>query len=140
MKSYSSLWVHLIWTTKDRVPLLHKNFRVSLFRYTKQRAQQKEIVVDTINGIEDHVHCLVRLKATQSIAQIVKQLKGSSSRWISSKNVIKMPFAWQVGYGAISVSPSEINTVRQYIIHQEKHHSTWSLDREVQQFVGYNEM
>ena len=78
----------------------------------KQSAQQKEIVIDMINGIEDHVHCLLRLKTTQSVAQIVKQLKGSSSRWISSKNVIQIPFSWQVGYGAISVSPSEIMTVR----------------------------
>jgi len=94
MKSYSSLWVHLIWTTKDRVPLLHKNFRISVFRYMKQRAQQKEMIVDIINGIEDHVHCLVRLKTAQSVARIVKQLKGSSSRWISSKNVLEIPFSW----------------------------------------------
>ncbi|WP_441001337.1 IS200/IS605 family transposase [Fodinibius sp. SL11] len=137
MKSYSSLWVHLIWTTKDRVPLLHKNFRVSVFRYMKQRAQKKDMIVDMINGIEDHVHCLVRLKTTQSVARIVKQLKGSSSRWISSKNVIKIPFSWQAGYGAISVSPSGIDTVRQYIIHQEKHHSTWKLEQEIDQFERY---
>ncbi|NIT61839.1 MAG: IS200/IS605 family transposase [Aliifodinibius sp.] len=138
MKSYSSLWVHLIWTTKDRVPLLHKNFRVSVFRYMKQRAQQKEMIVDMINGIEDHVHCLVRLRTTQSVARIVKQLKGSSSRWISSKNVLEMPFSWQVGYGAISVSPSEIDTVRQYIIHQESHHEKWNLDKEIDQFEEFN--
>jgi putative transposase len=140
MKSYSSLWVHLIWTTKDRLPLLHKNFRVSLFRYMKQRAQQKEMIVDMINGIEDHVHCLVRLKTTQSISQIVKQLKGSSSRWISSKNMIEIPFSWQRGYGAISVSPSEIDTVRQYIIHQENHHAKWNLDQEIDQIKGYNDI
>ncbi|MDZ7658159.1 IS200/IS605 family transposase [Fodinibius sp.] len=138
MKSYSSMWVHLIWTTKDRNPLLHKNFRVALFKYVKGNAQQKGMIVDTINGIEDHVHCLVRLKTSQSIAQIVKQLKGSSSRWISSKNVIGIPFSWQVGYGAISVSPSEINAVRQYIIQQEKHHATWKLDQEITQFERYN--
>lgn len=138
MKSYSSLWVHLIWTTKNRVPMLHKNFRIELFKYMKQHAQQKDVIVDTINGVEDHVHCLVRLKSTQSVAQIAKQLKGSSSRWISSKNVSKMPFSWQAGYSALSVSPSEIHRVRKYIIHQEEQHAKWNLDQEITRFEGYN--
>lgn len=118
--------------------MLHKNFRLSLFKYVKRHAQQKEIIVDTINGIEDHVHCLVRVKPIQSVVKIVKQLKGSSSRWINSKNVIEMPFAWQVGYGAISVSPSGINKVRQYIIHQERHHEEWNLGEELARLEVYD--
>lgn len=83
MKNYSSLWVHLIWTTKNRKSLLQKNWRISLFKFIKENANRKEIIIDTINGIEDHVHLLVRLLPRQSISNITKQCKGSSSRWIN---------------------------------------------------------
>jgi len=136
LKSYTAIWLHLIWTTKNRSPLLHVKFRIDLFQFIKKNAEKHGYIVDTINGIEDHVHALVRLKPTQKIAGLVKQVKGSSSRWINRREMDD--FAWQTGYGALSVSPSDIDRVRKYIIHQEKHHKNWSLLKEVEKFEYYN--
>ncbi|GAA5523008.1 hypothetical protein Asal01_02976 [Fodinibius salicampi] len=137
MKSYSSIWIHLIWTTKSRMPLLHKHFRISLFKYMKENACQKGLVADMINGIEDHVHCLIRLLPDQKVSDFVKQIKGNSSRWINKKQYLEVPFSWQVGYGAISVSTNNLADIRQYIINQEKHQQHWKLEEELERFEFY---
>lgn len=115
MKSYSSIWIHLIWTTKGRAPLLQKSWRISLFKFIKKNALDHGIILDTINGIEDHVHVLVRILPRQKVSDIVKQCKGASSRWINNQHFIHQNFSWQTGYGAISVSPPDIDKVRKYI-------------------------
>ena len=137
MKSYSSIWIHAVWTTKNRVPLLHKNFRIELFIQTKQNAEEYGYILDTLNGIEDHMHCLIRLLPDQKLTSVIKQIKGSSSHWINSRDLLNIAFAWQAGYGALSVSPSEVHKVRQYIIQQEKHHKKWNLDEELERFEYY---
>jgi putative transposase len=92
MTTFSKLWVHLIWSTKNREPLLTKKFRPKLFQYIKQESVNHRIYVDCINGIEDHVHCLVNLKTSQSISIVVKQLKGESSYWINLNNMVEGEF------------------------------------------------
>ncbi|HEX6983679.1 MAG TPA: IS200/IS605 family transposase [Balneolaceae bacterium] len=139
MKSYSSIWIHLIWTTKARDPLLHRNFRVQLFQSIKQDSLENELLLDSINGIEDHVHCLLRILPAQQLSDIVKQLKGASSRWINQKEFYDFQFFWQTGYGALSVSPADVNKIRQYIFDQEKHHKKWKLDEEIEKFKYYSD-
>lgn len=140
MKSYSSIWIHLIWTTENRVPILHKSFRVPLFKFVKQNSLQKDCIVDTVNGVEDHMHCLVRMLPSQKLSDIVKQIKGSSSRWVNKKQILENPFRWQKGYGAISVNPSDINNIRHYIIKQEQHHQHQKLEEEIKKFQFYTDL
>lgn len=122
MKSYSSLWIHCVWTTKDRQPLLDKNIRIQVFQFIKHNALENGYTVDVINGIEDHVHCLIRLMPSQRLSDLLKQIKGSSSRYINEGKYVETKFSWQVGYSAISVSPNNLEKIRKYIINQEKHH------------------
>jgi REP element-mobilizing transposase RayT len=139
-KTYSSIWIHTIWTTKGHVPLLDKNFRVDLCNYIRQNAQEKQIYVDMINGIEDHLHALVRLTTSQSVAEIMKQIKGSSSYWINDNELTSVKFNWQRGYGALSVSLHELDKIRKYIKKQEQHHKHWKLDEELERFMYLNQI
>jgi REP element-mobilizing transposase RayT len=133
-KTYSSIWVHAIWTTKNRVPSLDKKFRVDLCKYIRENAHEKQMTVDMINGIEDHLHALIRLLPTQSVAEIMKQIKGASSNWINKNEIVNEKFKWQQGYGALTVSPREVDKIRRYIKNQEHHHKSWKLDEELGRF------
>ena len=133
-KSLFQVWIHAVWTVKNRAPVLSKSFRFELFRHIKITAAKKGIYIDIINGVEDHVHCLFMLKPTQTIANVIKEIKGESSHWINEKNLIGGHFEWQVGYGAFSVSPKTANNVRSYIYNQEKHHLIQGFEEEIQGF------
>ncbi len=139
-RSYINIWIHTVWSTKHREPLLAKKWRIELFKKMRQIAEEKEYKLDFINGVEDHVHCLFSLKATQNIAQIMKNVKGVSSRWLNQQDYIEGAFTWQEGYYAISVSPDRVPTVRNYIRNQEQHHKTSSLDDELKQFEKFEDI
>lgn len=83
-----------------------------------------------INGYEDHCHCLVALRADQSIAKVVQMIKGEASYWINKENICPKRFEWQEEYFALSVSDSAIQSVRDYIKNQEVHHSTVNFNEE----------
>lgn len=100
----------------------------------KQYARDNDITLDIINGVEDHVHCLIRLKTTQSVANVVGLLKGESSFWINRNVILDEQFEWQNGYGVISVSPYLVDGIRKYIYDQEAHHKEKSLKRELKEF------
>lgn len=134
-KTYSSIWIHAVWSTKYRLPILSQEFRFELFRRIKLQCKKKKIHLDIINGTEDHVHCLIRLKTTQSTALIIKEIKGSSSRWINENELTQDAFAWQEGYGVFSVSQIHINNVRAYIYNQEKHHANRTYEQEIRTFM-----
>jgi putative transposase len=134
MTNFSKVWVHLIWSTKNREPILDKKLRQNLFHYIKKESSEHDIYVDCIGGIEDHVHCLINLKPSQSISSIVKQLKGESSYWINLNQLSKVEFYWQSGFGAFSVSHYNVPKVRNYILNQEIHHKKISFDEELKKF------
>jgi REP element-mobilizing transposase RayT len=100
----------------------------------KNYAEQNGIYLDIINGIEDHVHCLIRLKTTQCVADVVGVLKGEASFRLNRNIILDEYFEWQDGYGIISVSPREVSGIRKYIYNQEAHHSNMSLNEEVKMF------
>ena len=100
---------------------------------------EKGFIIDMINGIEDHLHGLIRLLPSQSIAEVMKQIKGASSYWINENKLLKIKFNWQQGYGALSVSPYQIDTIRNYIKKQEQHHKHWKLDDELRRFQSLDE-
>lgn len=134
-KNLSIIWLHAIWSTKERRRILSKSFRFELFNHIKDYSSENEIDLDIINGVENHVHCLFRLKSSQSPAEIIKLIKGESSFWINKNVILDDKFEWQVGYGVFSVSEKEIMAVRKYIYNQEEHHKELSYEEELKRIV-----
>ena len=125
-----NVWVHLIWTTKNREPLITDQLKLTLFTHIRENARKKDIYLDFINGVADHVHALLRLKADQTISKIAQLLKGESSHWVNDQKLSGAYFEWQDEYTALSVSGSLVRTVREYIGKQEEHHRRNTLEDE----------
>jgi REP element-mobilizing transposase RayT len=120
---YVRIWIHAVWSTKLRAPSLEKNIREKVFDHMRSNARKKKIVLDCINGYDDHVHCLIGLKNTQSISSIIHLIKGESSHWINQENLCDHFFAWQREYWAASVCEDHMEKLRRYIANQEHHHN-----------------
>lgn len=133
---YIKIWVHLVWTTKNREPILVKEIRQNIFKHIRENAEKKCIYIDFINGYLEHVHCLISLGSGQSIDKILMLMKGESSYWINKSNIIRGRFEWQDEYFAVSVSESALNQVRDYIKNQENHHKKRSFHEEYQEFIS----
>lgn len=130
------IWVHAVWGTKRREPIMqNKNKRIGLFKHIKSYAKEKKIYLDFINGEADHVHCLISLACDQTIAQVMKLLKGESSHFASEEKMFEIEFDWADDYYAVSVSQSNIATVRNYIKNQEEHHRNKTFEEECHEFM-----
>jgi len=112
--TYALNYLHCIFSTKERRPLIAD--RRALYGYLDGIARGEGFKLMEAGGTADHVHVLVELPATYRLADAMKKLKGGSSKWIGEQ------FAWQQGYGAFSVAPSQLGVVREYIRNQEAHH------------------
>ncbi|MBX0292688.1 IS200/IS605 family transposase [Hymenobacter sp. HSC-4F20] len=119
---FQSLWVHVTWATKNRQPWLTPDLKPVLFNQIRHIAEKDNIHLDFLNGVYDHVHCLLSLRTTSRLDLIMQQLKGKSAYWVNEQQLTDFTFGWQNGYGAFSVSPSHVERVRNYIRNQEKHH------------------
>lgn len=118
------VYIHFVWSTKNRVPHLDsKELRIKVWNHIKENAEEKGVFIDFINGYTDHCHCLVSLRADQTIQKVMKLIKGESSFWINKNNLTKEKFEWQDEYFAASVSDSMLDNVREYIKNQEEHHN-----------------
>lgn len=133
--SKTKIWIHAVFSTKNRQPLIQKTVRDFLYRHIRQELTDADCIVDSINGIEDHVHILFLLQPQLAVSAVMKQIKGSSSHHINGLNIIPDKFAWQTGYGAFSVSESQVERVRQYIANQEQHHQKMTFSEEYQRFM-----
>jgi putative transposase len=134
--SFVKIWVHLVFATKNREPLLKKDFRPELYQHISNNCKEKDIFLQAINGYSEHIHCLMSLGKDQNIAKIAQLIKGESSFWINQNNLIKDKFTWQDDYFAVSVSESQIETVIKYIKNQEIHHSKKTFEQEVDEFMN----
>ena len=133
--SYSRCWIHLIWGTLNREKLLNKAAAARVSQFLTQYAEEQGIYMKINYVNADHVHTLVDLPTAFSIEKLVQLLKGSSSHWINSNDVISGKFAWGRGYGAFSVSGSNVNEVARYIANQEEHHRVRTFAEELKEFV-----
>lgn len=121
-KTFNSIWVHIVFRTKNNIPFLTWQIRNEICQYIKSVGNRKGYAIDTVNGVKDHLHVLLRIKTTQTVAESVQWIKGASSKYLNDKYNWYDSFAWQEGYGVFSVSLHDISTVRNYIYNQEKHH------------------
>lgn len=135
--THLSLHFHLIFSTKDRLAILHKDWRGRLHAYMGGIINDLDGIPITVGGVEDHVHLLVGLRATHRLADVLRDLKASSSKWIHQE-LQKPLFAWQEGYGAFTVSQSQIEVVRDYIAKQEEHHRKRTFQEEYLEFLHKN--
>jgi putative transposase len=127
--TYTSNFVHCIFSTKDRRPLISPDRIEGIYAYLGGIARGEGFTLVAAGGTANHLHLLFILPATHSLAAAVQKLKGSSSRWMGKG------FSWQEGYGAFSVSPSQVPVVRNYIHNQEEHHRKRSFEDEFVQLL-----
>lgn len=133
---YVKVYIHFVWSTKNRVPHLNsKELRQKLFLHIRENAKEKGIYIDHINGYIDHVHCLISLGVDQTIQKIMQLIKGESSYWINHHLERPNKFEWQEEYFAVSVSESQLERVRMYILNQETHHQRKSFQDEYDEFL-----
>jgi len=134
-RSLSYLLVHVVFSTKDRVPLLDAAVRADLFAYLATVVRNDDCECFRVGGVGDHVHLAIRLSRETSVATLVREIKTSSSRWLKSQSPELAKFAWQRGYGAFSVGPSDLNALIRYIDTQEAHHVKHTFQDEFRAFL-----
>jgi putative transposase len=127
--THLSLHYHLIFSTKNRAPMIAAPWRGRLHGFIGGAVTTLGGVAEIVGGVADHVHLLVGLRATHRLADVLREIKAVSSVWIHN-DVGEKTFAWQEGYGAFSVSASMLMTVRSYIEQQEEHHRQRSFQEE----------
>ncbi|HPC00040.1 MAG TPA: IS200/IS605 family transposase [Polyangiaceae bacterium] len=134
-QSLSYLLTHIVFSTKDRDPVLDATVRPALYAYLATVARNMDCECFHVGGVADHVHLAVRLSRTITMAQLIEKLKTSSSKWLKTQSPALAAFAWQRGYGAFSVGPSDINALLHYIDTQEEHHRTRTFQDEYRDFL-----
>ncbi len=133
--SFNKIWIHAIWSTKERMPLMDIAIEDKVYKFISEQLRNQGCPVRIINGMSDHIHCLFLLNAQKSIAEVIKQIKGSSSHHINANNFIAEKFAWQTGHAAYSISESGVDKVFEYIKNRKKHHGHKSFQQEYEEFI-----
>ena len=135
-QSLSRLWTHLIFSTKNRFPFLSdKTIRIDMHCYLAKMLREQDCETLIVNGVEDHVHALFALSRIRAIADVVKEIKRTSSGWVKELSPKLSKFHWQGGYGAFSVSQSNLDEVIRYIENQEEHHKRVTFQDEYRAFL-----
>ncbi len=133
--SFVRIWVHAVFATKYRAPLLTTNVRHDVQSHIMRNCKKQDIFLQTINGYTDHLHALISMGKDQCISNIMQHIKGESSRWVNRHKLAPEHFMWQDDYYAVSVSESQVKRVINYIKNQEIHHAKKSFDEEAEEFV-----
>lgn len=120
--TYTQIHIHIVFAVKYRRALICESWQTELYKYITGTIQNQEHKVLAINGVENHIHILVGLRPIQSVSNLVKSIKENSSKWINKKRLANSRFHWQSGFGAFSVSPSDLDRVIRYILNQKEHH------------------
>jgi putative transposase len=142
--TYTQIHLQFVFAVKYRAAVIDKSWKDELYKYITGIVQNNKHKMLCINGVADHIHIFIGMKPTQSVSDLLQDIKGSSSKWINEKGFIKGKFEWQEGYGAFSYSMSHIQNVIRYIENQEEHHRKKSFLEEYIAFldefeIEYNE-
>jgi REP-associated tyrosine transposase len=124
------LTAHLIFSTKYRRKIIRPEFREQLYQYIGGIIREKHGVLLEIGGVEDHLHIMAGISPTISVSDMLRFIKANSSAWVNETHRPIDKFAWQPGFGAFSVSHSQVPIVREYIRKQEQHHAVKSFKDE----------
>lgn len=132
--TFTNLLTHIITSTKDRLPLIDEELKPQLLPYLGGIVRELDGKAHIINGTADHVHLLIGLPPVVSVSEVMRVVKANSSRWVHEQSSAYSRFGWQTGYGAFSVSQSNVAAVTKYIATQEEHHRKVSFQEE---FIAY---
>lgn len=127
-KNQLQIYVHIVFATKNRKPLINNAIEKILFPLLWNTIEEKDCTPLAINGTEDHIHILLKLSSNVSIAQLLKSLKGKSSKTINDSYTLIEHFQWQRGYGAFSIHHKQVSTTINYIKNQKEHHRNNTTD------------
>ena len=128
--------IHLVYSTKQRQPWIGKAHRDGLFAYQAGIYKEWDSPALVIGGVEDHVHSLFALSKNHPLKKIVEEVKKGSSQWVKIDGPKNPDFHWQAGYGAFSVSQSNVEEVKRYIEKQEEHHRRMTFQDELRALFG----
>ena len=134
---YTQLFVHLVWATWDRLPLIRPEIRQVVYGCIQDQLRRLHCSVIAIGGVDDHVHVLTRFPTTVTIAEIVKHAKGASSNLMTHQVARGEFFKWQRYYGAFTVAKRHVPHVRDYVLRQEEHHRTGRLSQELERIFDH---
>jgi REP element-mobilizing transposase RayT len=128
--TYTQIHIQAVFAVQNRECIIGNSWKDELYKYISGILQSNSHKLLAINGMPDHIHILFGLRPSQSISDLMQDVKGSSSKWINDKKLIQGKFSWQEGYGAFSYSKSEVPTIIQYIINQTNHHKRKTFSEE----------
>jgi REP element-mobilizing transposase RayT len=120
--TYTQIHLHIIFAVKYRDGIIKKEWKDELYKYITGIVQDRKHKLIIINEMPDYIHILIGLHPTQSISDLLQDIKGNSSTWINKKKLVRGKFEWQEGYGVFSYGKSQVKAVIKYIENQEEHH------------------
>ena len=138
--TFHKLYYHLVWSTKERQPLLVPEIQTRLFEYLGGSFRNLECNPITIGGMPDHVHALISVPPKIAISEVMRNVKTHTSKWVKETFNQAGDFAWQEGFGAFSVSQSGRDEVIKYIRHQKEHHQSYTFKEEFIKFLKLYEV
>lgn len=138
--TYTEIHIQFVFAVKRRDGLIHSSFKNELYQYITGIIKNHNHKLLAINGMSDHIHIFIGMRPTQSISDLLQDIKGNSSKWINEKKFLKVKFEWQEGYGAFSYSKSQVNSVINYIKNQEQHHTAKTFREEYLEFLKLYEV
>ena len=133
--TYTQIHIQFVFAVKYRTATIHSSWKDELYRYITGIVQYHKHKLMAINGMADHIHILVGMRPTQSISDLMQNVKASSSKWINEKQLSQGRFEWQEGYGAFSYGKSQLKDVVAYINNQEQHHKIKTFKEEYIDFL-----
>lgn len=138
---YLKVYIHFVWTTKNREPsLATPELRSLVWNHILENSFNKKYFIEEVNGHSNHCHCLVSLNSTMSISQVVRLIKGESSHWINMQKLCDSKFEWQNDYWGTSIGITELSRIWKYIKNQEEHHKNKSFDEKcLDQGICFND-
>lgn len=133
--TYTQIHIQFVFAVKYRNGLIHSSFKQELYQYISGIIKANNHKLLAINGMSDHLHILVGMRPSQSVSDLIQNIKSNSSKWINEKKFLKVKFEWQEGYGAFSYSKSHVQNVIRYIQNQEEKHKVKSFNEEYLDFL-----
>ena len=133
--TYTQIHLQLVFAVKYRLSLIQPSWKDELYKYMTGIVQHYEHKLLIVNGMPDHVHLLIGMRPSQSVSELMKQVKGDSSKWINDRGFVNGKFQWQEGYGAFSYAKSDLPNVINYIQQQEEHHRTTTFMQEYKELL-----
>lgn len=138
--TYTQIHIQTVFAVKNRQSLIKSEWKDDLYKYITGIIQAHDHKLLQINGIADHIHIFFGMRPTQSISDLMKQVKQDSSKWINTKGLADGRFSWQAGFGAFSYQKSEVPRIIKYIANQEEHHKIKTLEEEYKSLLKEFEM